>query len=234
MATNIIAEKGKSGSALHRAYESIHQDLLAGAFEPGEKLRIEDVCDRYGVGISPVREALSRLSETGLIVALPQRGYRVATVSTEEYADLVQMRLKLEPDALYRSIRNADIEWEAGIASAYQRLRGAQKLIEEGSPEGPRIWAQEDRQFHGALVANCGSPWLINFCRILHEQTARYHRMRIVEGITPTNHTEAEHAQLMCAAIDHKADAGADLLRKHIRNVADRISSCLTELDAGQ
>lgn len=218
----------RSGSAQYRAFQSIHADLLAGCFEPGEKLRIEDVCDRYGIGISPVREALSRLAETGLIVALPQRGYRVADVSAQEYADLVDMRLKLEPDALHRSIERADIDWEAGLAAAYQRLRGAQRMIEEGSPDGPRMWAQEDRQFHSALIANCGSPWLINFCRILHEQTARYHRMRIVQGITPTAPTEDEHDQLMRVALERKADAGAELLRSHIRNVADRISSCLT------
>ncbi len=223
---------GKSASALDHAYESIRGDLLAGAFEPGEKLRIEDVCGRYGVGVSPVREALSRLSESGLIVALPQRGYRVATISGAEYADLVDMRRRLEPDALSRSIGRADIDWEARVAAAYQRLEGAQRQIGAGEPDGLRRWAQEDRDFHAALISNCGSPWMLNFCRTVHEQTARYHRNRIRDGIAPEAETAAEHYNLMRAALDRNPGRAVDLLCTHIDNVANRIGTALAEMSA--
>lgn len=216
------------GSALNRAYESIRNDLLAGAFEPGEKLRIENVCDRYGVGISPVREALSRLSETGLIVAVPQRGYRVATVSAEEYADLVDMRLRLEPNALRRSLAHADVDWEARVAGAYQRLVAAHRQIVSGESDGLRNWAQEDRGFHAALISNCDSPWTVNFCRTIHEQTARYHRSRILEGIVPKKMTEDEHHRLMQAALDRNAARAVEVLTDHIRSVADRIGNALS------
>lgn len=217
----------KGASALHRVYEQLRADLIAGQFAPGEKLRIEDVCDRYHIGPSPVREAMSRLAESGLIVALPQRGYRVAEVSTAEYADLVEMRLKLEPDALYRSIKSADIDWEARVAGAYQRLASAQRMMKTGSAEAYRNWAQEDRGFHTALISNCGSPWLLNFCRVIHEQTARYHRSRILEGIAPARKTEDEHSDLMRAALDRNAQLATDLLLVHIRSVSDRIGDAL-------
>tara|TARA_R110002072_G_scaffold19422_16_gene71950 strand:- start:1518 stop:2216 length:699 start_codon:yes stop_codon:yes gene_type:complete len=224
----------QGGSAQHRAFQSIRADLLAGCYEPGEKLRIEDICTRYQTGISPVREALSRLAETGLIVALPQRGYRVASVSTEEYADLVEMRLRLEPDALYRSIKRGDIEWEARVAAAHQRVSSAQKSLKLGSPDALRDWAREDRGFHAALISDCGSPWLLHFCRTLHEQVARYHRVRILEGIAPSVRTEDEHEELVRAALGGKADIAANLLNIHIRNVADRIGTALARTENGQ
>lgn len=214
-------------SAQLRAYKCIRDDLLAGEFEPGEKLRIDDVSDRYGVGLSPVREALSRLSETGLIVALPQRGYRVATISSDEYTDLVEMRLRLEPDALRNSILNADIDWEARVAAGYQRLASTQRNMKAGSTDGVRNWAQEDRRFHAALISNCTSPWMLNFCRTIHEQTARYHRTRILEGIAPATDTDDEHHALMLAALDRDEQRAADLLINHIRSVAVRIRSAL-------
>jgi GntR family transcriptional regulator, carbon starvation induced regulator len=218
---------GRSASAQHRAYESIREDLLAGDFEPGEKLRIDDVSDRYGVGLSPMREALSRLSESGLIVALPQRGYRVASISGGEYADLVDMRLRLEPDALRDSIANGDIDWEARVAAGYQRLASVQRNMKNGSADGIRSWAQEDRHFHAALISNCASPWMLNFCRTVHEQTARYHRTRILEGIAPAKNTEDEHRALMLAALDRDGERAASLLIDHIRSVAKRIRAAL-------
>ena len=140
-------------SAQLRAYKCIRDDLLAGEFEPGEKLRIDDVSDRYGVGLSPVREALSRLSETGLIVALPQRGYRVATISSDEYTDLVEMRLRLEPDALRNSILNADIDWEARVAAGYQRLASTQRNMKAGSTDGGQKLGP------GRPAISCGSDF---------------------------------------------------------------------------
>ncbi|MGB0630237.1 MAG: GntR family transcriptional regulator [Alphaproteobacteria bacterium] len=221
--------KNSSSSAQSRAYESIRNDLLAGVYEPDEKLRIEDICRRYEIGTIPVREALSRLAETKLVIAVPQRGYRVATVSAEEYADLVDLRLRLEPEALHRSIERGDIDWEARIAAAYQRLASANKSTASGSVDGMRIWAKEDRNFHAALISNCGSPWTLNFCRVVYEQMARYHRSRIREGIVPGSKTGDEHEQLLQAALNRNADIATDLLRLHIRRVADRIGTALRQ-----
>ncbi len=207
------------------AYETIREDLLGGLYEPGDRLGIGELRDRYGIGASPIREALSRLAESGLIVALPNRGYRVATVSREEYRDLVDMRLTLEPGALARSIGNADLDWEARVAAAYQRLASTHRQLVDGAAAAYRDWAREDRGFHLALISNCGSDWLLRFCRSIYDQTARYHRDRILTGVPPVRKTEREHNALMEAAIARDADTACDLLRGHIESVARRIES---------
>lgn len=214
-------------SALSAAYETIRADLLAGEYEPGAKLRIEELSTRYGFGASSIREALSRISASGLIVALPQRGYRVAALSRAEYRELVDLRLTLEPDALARSIANADIDWEARVAAAYHRLTAMQRGVAEKRPAAFRNWAREDRGFHTALLSNCGSAWLLRVCGTVYDQIARYHRERILEGAAPVRQTENEHKDLLDAALARDTKTATDLLRRHVRNVAARIESAL-------
>lgn len=214
-------------TALDTAYANIRDDLLGGSFEPAAKLRVEALCARYGLGPTPVREALARLSASGLVVATPNRGYRAAAVSRAEYRELVDLRLRLEPDALAKSVANGDLDWEARVAAAHQRLASMQKRLRAGAPDARRDWAREDRGFHLALLSNCGSAWLLRFCGNIYDHTARYHRDRILGGVAPARKTEDEHKVLLAAALGRDARAAAEALRIHIKNVAARIECAL-------
>jgi GntR family carbon starvation induced transcriptional regulator len=214
-------------TALDAAYENIRADLLAGSFAPDTKLRVEELCARYGLGPTPIREALSRISAGGMIVAMPNRGYRVAAISRAEYRELVELRTTLEPDALGRSISRGDMDWEARIVAAFHRLSTMQKRLRERAGDGLRNWAREDRGFHLALISNCGSDWLLRFCASIYDQTARYHRDRILQGVAPVRQTEDEHKSLLEAALRRDAKGAVQLLRKHIHNVAARIERAL-------
>jgi GntR family carbon starvation induced transcriptional regulator len=212
-------------------YERIRDDLLSGHYEPGSKLRIEDLSAHYEFGVSPIREALSRLAEAGLINYAAQRGYRVAAQSPEEYADLVSMRLMLEPEALFRAIRAGDLNWEADVAAAYHRLSRMQAEMADGSAEAYRGWARADRSFHLALIASCPSRWLLTFCRMIIEQTARYHRAQIMAGTLPIHRTGIEHKALLDFVMARDVDGACQALREHIQAVADRIlgGACLSQ-----
>jgi len=214
-------------TALDAAYANIRDDLLSGAFEPAAKLRVEALRARYGFGATPIREALARLSASGLVVATPNRGYRTAAVSRAEYRELVDLRLRLEPDALLRSIARGDMEWEARVAAAHHRLASMQKRLRAKAADAYRNWAREDRAFHLALLSNCGSDWLLRFCANIYDHTARYHRDRILEGVAPVRETEDEHNALLEAAFRRDAKGAATRLRRHIQNVAARIERAL-------
>lgn len=209
-------------------YERIRDDLLSGHYEPGAKLRIEELTTKYQLGISPIREALSRLAEGGLIVYEAQRGYRVAKVSVEEYADLVSMRLMLEPAALRQSMQNGTLEWESNVVAAFHRLSTMQGRLSEGSVIAYRDWAREDRSFHLALIAACQSGWLLHFSRVVIEQIARYHRDRILSGLLPMHRTENEHKRLMDAALHRDVDHACQILVEHIQSVSARVSEAVS------
>jgi DNA-binding GntR family transcriptional regulator len=105
-----------------QAFRRLRQDVLTGTFAAGEKLKLDVLQEYYGFSSSPLREALSRLSQEGLVRADERRGFRVSPLSVEDMADITRMRLMLDPEALGAAIEAGDDEWEAGIVSAFHRL----------------------------------------------------------------------------------------------------------------
>ena len=91
-------------SLTSRVYARLRADILAGRLEPVRKLRIEELRKSYGVGASPIREALSHLASDHLVERLDQRGFRVTDVSGEEFNELRKTRCWLEERALRESI----------------------------------------------------------------------------------------------------------------------------------
>ncbi|MFX5785409.1 GntR family transcriptional regulator, partial [Acinetobacter baumannii] len=78
--------------------------------------------DRYGIGATAIREALSRLVSDGLVESEDQRGFAVASISREDLIDLTNTRMDVEGLALRRSIERGDVEWEVNIVSSFHRL----------------------------------------------------------------------------------------------------------------
>ena len=86
--------------ARERAYEYLRENLLSGRFKPGERLTEEHLAGDLGVSRTPVREALHKLEQEGLIQPLETRGFRVASDSQEEMEELFEIRSVLEGYAL--------------------------------------------------------------------------------------------------------------------------------------
>jgi len=81
-------------------YSQLRDDLLNGQYPAGDKLRIERVAAKYRCGLSPVREALNRLSAERLIDRIDQRGFWVKPLSDGELQELTRTRCWLEERAL--------------------------------------------------------------------------------------------------------------------------------------
>ena len=108
-----------SSSLTQGAYEAIRSDLLACRLQPGAQLKIGELCQEKHVSLSAIREALSRLTSEGLVVAEPQRGFRVAPISVEELNDVTTVRIQLEELCLDRAIAVGNVGWEAHLVAAY-------------------------------------------------------------------------------------------------------------------
>lgn len=113
------------------AYESLRHDIVTGILAPGAKLKIESMCDRYGAGSSPIREALNRLYAEGLVSLHEQRGFRVRTVSVDELQELARTRCLVNEIAVREAILRGDAKWEEGIVLAFHRLMRARKELKE-------------------------------------------------------------------------------------------------------
>ena len=92
-----------------RAHAMLRSDIVSGRLAPETRLRIVQLSEAYGIGASPLREALSKLTSEFLVLFEPQRGFSVAPVSAEELRDISRVRCDLESEALRRAINSAGL-----------------------------------------------------------------------------------------------------------------------------
>ncbi|WP_062227428.1 GntR family transcriptional regulator [Aureimonas frigidaquae] len=191
-------------------YGKIRRDILTGEIAAGQKLLIDKMAQRYECGTNPVREALNRLSAERLVDRREQRGFYVPPLSLESLRELVRTRCWLEGRALEESIANRTPAWEEGIIVTHYRLaRTPIHLAEDGGDN--REWEGHHRAFHDALIANCGSTWLLAFCHEMMDQAVRY-RFASMSTCYPRRDAEGEHTAIMEAALDGDAPNAVRLL----------------------
>jgi len=104
------------------AYRVIHDRIVRLELAPGEKLKIAGLQEAHDLSSSPLREALNRLVQEGLVRADDGRGFFVASVSIPDLRDIGRLRTMLDTEALGESIRSGTDEWEAGIVAGFHRL----------------------------------------------------------------------------------------------------------------
>ena len=156
----------------------LRRDIISGEFAAGEKVKSEDLKKRYGVGTSPIREALFQLVSDGLVRSEGQRGFRVADLRKEELLDVADWRARLECEALRRSVTVGDMNWEANAVAALPRLKRVEADPDLAPEVAADLWEDHHRAFHFALYGACGSPWLLRFCELLIQAvSARVYRL---------------------------------------------------------
>lgn len=208
-------------------YRQLRSDILKGVFKPGQKLQIDQVATRYAAGANPVREALNRLSSERLVDRHDQRGFSVPPLSLENLRELVKTRCWLEAKALAESIANRTPAWEDNIVLTYHRLsRTPIRLPEDGG--GNAEWEIKHRAYHNALIAACGSAWLIGFCNEMMDHAERY-RYISMTSTYPRRDSNEEHRLIMEATIDGNVDLAKERLiaqyLKTLRLLEEQIES---------
>ena len=191
------AEPVAADTLSERAAALIQRDILTGRFAPGSRLGIMDLASDYGMGATPVREGLSRLVARQLVVALGQRGFRVAPVSESDLRDITCMRVVVEQEALSLSMKLGKDDWEAGIVAALHRMQRYVERTGSKFTEGAEEFDELHKGFHTSLLAACGSPRLLAAHSDLYDQAYRYRRVMM-----------------------RKFDSGREFIQSH-RNLAD-------------
>ena len=200
-------------------YDQLRADLLGGGLEPGSKLAIEALALHYATSATPLREALNRLVSDGLVERREQRGFVVAGISADDLAEITKTRCWLEEIALRESIAAHDTAWEEALVLAHHRLAKTPRSLSEKRFEDNPEWEPLHRAFHRALIAGCGSRWLLNFCEQLADQHHRYRRLSAPRAFAKRG-VKSEHQQLMEAAVEGRADDAVALLRAHFERTA--------------
>ncbi len=216
------ADQTLTASALSR----IRSDIIACRLMPTERLRFEALRERYGTGVSPLREALMRLEAEGLVQLEQNKGFRVSEVSHENLLDLMQTRIEIESIALRWSLAKGGVDWEANLLGTFHRL-SRQTKIDPSNPETiNEDWSREHAAFHAALVSACGSQTLTSIRDRLFEQAERYVSLSIMSN-APLRDDVAEHKQLMRAVLNRDAEKAVELNRMHITRTLDKVAASL-------
>lgn len=199
-----------------QAYRRLREDILFNFLKPAEKLRIDALRERYGLGTTPIREALSLLTSDGLVERFEQRGFRVAGATLDHFKDIHATRCWLEERALRESIAAATTDWEETIVLSHHRLSRAQRVRPHAGFLPSIDWEMLHRRFHIDLIANCPSPTLLRFCGQLYDLNIRY---RYIAAATayPARNVEDEHRSIADAVISRDTDKAVALLTQHFR-----------------
>ena len=207
-----------SATLASEAHARLRTEILSGAVPPGSRLHIRDLCDRLGIGLSPVREALNRLSAQGLVRQSDQRGFTVAPIDLADLADLTIARAALNDAALRDSIAHGDPAWEEAVLVAHHRMARC--------PLGTPDWELHHRAFHTSLLAACRSGRLRLYSEQLFDMADRYRLVSRAVSAGPRD-VRAEHAAILHAVLARQADESVALLNAHVRRTEALVREAL-------
>lgn len=193
--------------------EQLNQAILEGDLPPGAPLKMAELKERLGVGLSPIREALSRLVSSGMVEVHGMRGFRVAPLTMTHTRELFDAYHQLEGLLLSLAMERGDTDWEAGIMAALHKL----KRVECGAqPTSFAEFAPLNAAFHFALVSGCGSPSLLQLREQLYRQFDRCIRLAFAAWEQPLSLNHDEHQRLAEAVIARDKERAQRLLHEHI------------------
>jgi DNA-binding GntR family transcriptional regulator len=193
------------------AYTRVRALILSGELAPGEVLPQVALARTIGMSTTPLREALRRLKQDGLVELDAHRDARVRPLDAAEARDLLELRGSLDPLAASLA---AQRRTETDIAEIRSALEGLESL--EDRPSAHQL--ESHQRFHAAIHRASHNALLVELLDGLWVKTDRYRRHGLEAGRTEDErHVRAtEHRQLFEAVRDGAADEAAALMRRHV------------------
>jgi len=198
--------------------DAVRAALVAGSMTSGEVWSAPQLAERFGVSVTPVREALLELVRDGLLVAVRNRGFRVADPTDAELDATSEVRLLLEPAAAARAARSP-VERRA---EAEPRLRAAAAAVTDAAEAGDVVaHVRADRDFHAALLELAGNAVLKETVLRLRDRSRLYGRDRAVApgGLDTLRQAAVEHDRLLDLVLAGDADGARELMAGHVAHV---------------
>ncbi|WP_439253892.1 GntR family transcriptional regulator [Pseudomonas monteilii] len=208
------------------ALAKMKKAIVCCELRPGEKLKVAELSKVYGLSSSPIREALNRLTQDGVVEASDNKGFRVAAISEADFREITRLRCLLEGEALSDAIRFGDDEWEANVLGAFHRLNLTERKLDSGPLTLDEEWSARHKAFHFALFSACPSPLMLRMIDSLFDRAERYRRFSAKQRIVE-RHKGNEHQELMEASLARDSERAVTLLRNHIQNTLGRVIEAL-------
>lgn len=199
-------------SVRSQVIHALHAALVAGQMRPGEVYSAPALAARFGVSATPVREAMLELVKEGLMLAVPNKGFRVRELSDTELDEITEIRLLLEVPSTVKVIGTATPDDLA-------RLRPiAGRIVDEAKEKDLIAYIEHDRQFHLELLALAGNAQLLDLVAELRARSRLFGLGSLAETgeLVASAHEHVEMLRLVGAGDKRGLE---ELMRLHIGHV---------------
>ena len=193
------------------AVERLRKAIIRGVYQPGQRLKQQEIARSLGCSPVPVREALHRLAAEGFIVIDPQRGARVAEFNSRDLEQIYEVRMMLEGRAAQRAAERMTPE-------AAKRLRAILEKMEVTNIS-PVDWVRLNWEFHDSLYASADQEFIRKTISNLRRNMEPYLRLDIAQV---GNYTAGrrDHRAILQACVRGDGKLASRLTIAHLRRTA--------------
>jgi DNA-binding GntR family transcriptional regulator len=209
-------ERHMLATTVDHAYEMIWKQLMLTGGRSGERLSDVALAAQLGVSRTPVRQALYRLTEDGLVVSDPRRGFWMRTFTAHDVHEIYVLRSALEVLALRLAAPRLD------PADLERHLREVRDLIAHRDANSVANHLRSDLHLHNLLILNSGNSRLIRALASLRSQ----HSMFQVHDVSYPQRVELaahDHEVVLTALIDGDAERASSLMADHIKRSGEAV-----------
>lgn len=214
----VVQEPTEELSRNEAAYKALKEALVTLLYKPGEYLNTAQVMDRFGLGRTPVNQALHRLSAEGLVQIIPRKGAMAAPLSINDALELIDVRLANETlcvrlaAAAITPDEAADLR---NIAEEFERAADARDAV---------ALTNTDRRFHEKIAEIARNSMLQDILSILHARSQRFWSL----SLAAPGHIQDvidEHRSILNALIAHDGEAASQAVGDHIASFKQSLLS---------
>ena len=219
------------------AYDRIRELLAAGEFPPGCHLVNHELSRRIGVGVTPVREAVTRLASEGLLEHLPGAGMFVRQPTTADVLQLFDLRAVLEPFAIQQAAEHrteGDLHAAGALlAEEFLVIRDVAAMPDRcANNEQVKRWLLIERRFHGLILESARNPWLakaaadVSLLAIVFSAEQTFSATDMSVGLLIRSWRD--HRRLVRLVRRRRGEEAADLMRRHLATGRQSLEKSLT------
>ena len=214
-----LGKLGGQARVSDRAFDVLYTAIIHGDLEAGSRLQVRDLAESLGTSMMPVREALNRLEEFGLVETLPYRGAVVKTFSQGELLEIYTVRTLLESQAVKLGIGQCD---GVCVKELEEKLQQIQQALDAQDPAG---FLDAEEAMLTCVFERAGNQTLMSFIRTLWARS-RYYKMVGVKDVFETGNIALlydEAAQFVAGATAQDEEMALDALLTALKRAEDGI-----------
>lgn len=182
-----MPESVSDNTSKERIYKELRRAIIMGHLDPDARLAVQELAEKYGSSVTPVRDALQMLGQEGLVSIKPRSGYFVTSMTLKQLRDILELREVLEVAAVERAAARIDERQLDQLAHVHAGYTG-------DDDESYDRYTDENRRFHRLVAEASGNEELAAMLTQVHDRLARFMVMRRAGKTQPDTHARIVEA----------------------------------------